>query len=149
MVIVFVNSFERAMLLATRLDGVALKGSDVRIRSDNYEEHKAELEDELLSTGYLCSYFQGNPYSFVYSDGLISLPKRMADYDPSYAKILDRPVPFLPSPMERRTVDTGFESRMPAKSSTLPHSIWMANSHFSNSSEQWKRQNFTSVLISE
>ena len=61
MVIVFVNSFERAMLLATRLDGVALKGSDVRIRSDNYEEHKAELEAELLSTGYLCSYFQGNP----------------------------------------------------------------------------------------
>lgn len=113
MVIVFVNSFERAMLLATRLDGVALKGSDVRIRSDNYEEHKAELEDELMSTGYLCSYFQGNPYSFVYSDGLISLPKRMADYDPSYAKILDRPVPFLPSPMERRTVDTGFESRIP------------------------------------
>lgn len=113
MVVVFVNSFERAMLLATRLDGVALKGSDVRIRSDNYEEHKAELEAELLSTGYLCSYFQGNPYSFVYSDGLISLPKRMADYDPSYAKILDRPVPFLPSPMERRTVDTGFESRIP------------------------------------
>lgn len=113
MVVVFVNSLERAMLLSTRLDGVALKGSDVRIRSDNYEEHKAALKTELLSAGYLCSYFHGNPYFFVYSDGLISLPNRMADYDPKYAKILDRPVPFLPSPMERRTVDTEFESRIP------------------------------------
>lgn len=113
MVVVFVNSLERAMLLATRLDGVALKGTDVRIRADNYNEHKEDMKDELLSTGYLCSYFHGNQYLFVYSDGLISLPSKMVDYDPSYSKILNRPVPFLPSPMERRTVDTSFDERIP------------------------------------
>ena len=113
MVVVFVNSLERAMLLATRLDGVALKGTDVRIRSDNYEEHKDNMRNELLTTGYLCSYFHGNQYLFVYSDGLISAPSKMVDYDPAFSKILERPVPFLPSPMERKTVDTAFEERIP------------------------------------
>lgn len=111
MILVYTNSRERAMRLATAIDGVVLRNKQ-KIRPSNYDSLRDILEQELITDGYVRAFFRGMPYVFLYSDGPIKAPCKMVDYDASYASFKDRPIPFLPNQFEYRYVDAGFEARL-------------------------------------
>lgn len=111
MILVYTNSRERAMRLATAIDGVVLRNKQ-KIRPSNYDSLRDILEQELITDGYVRAFFRGMPYVFLYSDGPIKAPCKMADYDASYASFKDRPIPFLPNQFEYRYVDAGFEAKL-------------------------------------
>lgn len=112
MIVVYTNSKERAMLLATRLDGVVLS-NNIKVRPQNYLEHHDQLERELTAEGYMTAFFCGQQYLFVYSNGTISVPFRMADYNAVYEDCKERPTPFIPDELDRKIVDPDFEKRLP------------------------------------
>ena len=58
MIVVYTNSRERAMLLATRLDGVVLT-NNIKVRPQNYAEYHDKLESELITDGYITAFFCG------------------------------------------------------------------------------------------
>lgn len=111
MILVYTNSKERAMRLATALDGVVLRNKQ-KIRASNYNDLSNMLEQELVMDGYIRAFFRGVPYVFVYSDGPIKAPCKMVDYDASYASFNDRPIPFLPEEFQHRYIDHAFEERI-------------------------------------
>lgn len=100
------------MLLATLIDGVVLRDKQ-KVRASNYTQFHDQLEGELVSDGFVRAFFRGEPYVFAFSDGPISAPKKMVDYDPEYKDYQKRPVPFLPDPVATYFVDKGFEQRLP------------------------------------
>lgn len=110
MIVVYTNSRERAMLLATRLDGVVLT-NNIKVRPQNYAEYHDKLESELITDGYITAFFCGQQYLFVYSDGAISEPYKMVDYDEEYTNLDKRPLPFIPQELQRKIVEPNFEAR--------------------------------------
>lgn len=80
MILVYTNSRERAMRLATAIDGVVLRNKQ-KIRPSNYDSLRDILEQELITDGYVRAFFRGMPYVFLYSDGPIKAPCKMVDYD--------------------------------------------------------------------
>ena len=110
MIVVYTNSRERAMLLATRLDGVVLT-NNIKVRPQNYAEYHDKLESELIADGYITAFFCGQQYLFVYSDGAISEPYKMVDYDEEYTNLDKRPLPFIPQELQRKIVEPNFEAR--------------------------------------
>lgn len=87
MILVYTNSRERAMRLATAIDGVVLRNKQ-KIRPSNYDSLRDILEQELITDGYVRAFFRGMPYVFLYSDGPIKAPCKMVDYDASYRCLL-------------------------------------------------------------
>ena len=60
MILVYTNSKERAMRLATALDGVVLRNKQ-KIRASNYNDLSNMLEQELVMDGYIRAFFRGVP----------------------------------------------------------------------------------------
>lgn len=93
--LVYTNSRDRAIRMAICLDGVILQ-SKQKVIPSNFDKYKDDLNAELDKVGYLRTFFRGSPFIFIYSNGRLLSPFKMAEYDPAYSHILDRPVPYIP-----------------------------------------------------
>lgn len=112
MILVYTNSIERCMRLATGIDGVVLKTKQ-KVRTENYNEFRGQLEQELRAEGYIHTFFQGEVCTLIYSEGSPFALKEIADYDSAYAALANRPIPYIPENMEFRCTDSSFAERMP------------------------------------
>lgn len=111
MVLVYANSKERAMHLAVLLDSVVLSNT-VKVLPYNYYQLHDQLEEVMERDGYVRSFFRGIPHIFVYTEGPVRAPYKMADYDPEYKDIKARPIPFFPSPFQTQVIDDTFGERL-------------------------------------
>lgn len=105
MILVYNDSQERAMLMATIVGGVSLGINGVARLRNIYEVHEL-LQTKLKKDGFLSTFFRGEPYVFIYTNGNAFALNKMVDYDPSYADIKKRPVPFVPEPFDYRLTDS-------------------------------------------
>lgn len=109
MYLVYTNSMDRAIRMACCLDGVILSDR-TKVRADTVDQYYAQLVRETQESGSVRCYFRGMLYVFVFSEGAISAPAKMVDYDKKYAKIENRPTPFFPTPFISRPMDSWFQT---------------------------------------
>ena len=113
MYLVYTNSMEKAITLASMLGGVSV-GNTIADYS-NLDKYHDTLRRMLESDGFLISVFNATPHVIVYSDGTPAELYRMVDYNPDYRDIKARPVPFPANENEGlyyRCVDAEFEKRL-------------------------------------
>ena len=67
MVIVYANSKDRAIRLATALDGVYIMHEKIRVRIASLNQWLPALKSEFDKEGILHSYYRGETFNFVYS----------------------------------------------------------------------------------
>lgn len=126
MVVVYTNSKLRAMVLATAIDGVVLRDKR-KVRINNIAELRQALEAEFDISGSLKVFFRGEPYIFIYTNGPPCALYRMVDYDPAFAKLSNRPVPYFPPNVEYRVVDEEFKQRSEYYASLLQGASYVLN----------------------
>ena len=112
MVLVFSNSKDRAMLLASAIDAVILRNKK-KVRLANFFECREEMAKEFDVNGSIKVFFRGEPYVFICSEGMPCALKRMSDYNPEYAKLKNRPIPYYPEESGYRFNDPAFEANLP------------------------------------
>lgn len=96
MILVYTNSAERAVLIATCLGGVSINTS-LKIDYENYHLYRESLIDVIQKGGYVTVTFRGTEYFFIYSDGLPTQPLKISEYDLSeMPESITDIIPFLP-----------------------------------------------------
>ena len=112
MVIVYANSKDRAIRLATALDGVYIMHEKIRVRIASLNQWLPALESEFDKEGILHSYYRGETFNFVYSSPDSFVPYKMNEYDPEYSNAENRPVPFFPDMIRYKCVDEALKRRL-------------------------------------